>query len=150
MISFSRGSFQSFRLCCPGKGIVVDPYKKVHSHSFIISSMFSNSHFLWRLHCTQRPNSLTKSRQKSFFKVFFRLAIYSHFYGFALRFIFFKTHTAYGLRNLYKNLKSGTLKIMYRNLNKIVRSWILPQGRYPAKQHWQLRNKGTFIKKFHT
>ncbi len=82
----------------------------------------------------------------------FLLAIHSHLYTFVLRFPFLETHATssltvqllytekdkggkpdrkpyallpYGLRNPYRNLQFlRTLKIMPRNLNEIVRSWI--------------------------
>jgi hypothetical protein len=130
MISFSRGSFQSFRLCCPGKG------RSLQDRSFPL--VYYQQHVLthpMKTALDPEAEFFDEIQTKVFFKVFFRLAIYSHLYSFAFRFIFFQTHTAYGLRNLYKNLKSGTLKIMHRNLNEIVRSLILLQGRYPAKQH---------------
>jgi hypothetical protein len=79
----------------------------------------------------------------------FLLAIQSHFYSFALRFLFLQIHAtsysfynvllytvqekggkpdrkphpiaiAYGLRNPYRNLTSGALKIIPRNLQEIV------------------------------
>ena len=84
-------------------------------------------------HTVQRPNSWTKSRTKAL-RVFL-LAIHSHLYSFALRFLFLQIHTTsycfyssllytvkekggkpdkkpypppYGSRNLYRNLKSNS------------------------------------------
>jgi hypothetical protein len=89
----------------------------------------------------QRPNSWTKSRKKSkeFSSLLFTVT------ALPWNFYFFK-HTQpltvslkekggkpdrkpypplpYGLRNPYRNLKSVILKIMPRNLNEIVSSWI--------------------------
>ncbi len=38
--------------------------------------------------------------------------------------------TPFGLRNPYRNLKSWELKVMPRNLNEIVRSWIRLQEEF--------------------
>jgi hypothetical protein len=87
--------------------------------------------------------------QTKIFRVFL-VAIQSHLYSFAFRFLFLQTHATcysfysallftikekggepdrkphpflYGLRNPYRNLKSeNSLKIMPRNLKEIVRS----------------------------
>jgi hypothetical protein len=85
-------------------------------------------------------------RPNSWIKEFFLLAIHSHLYSFALRFLFLQTHaTSYvkllytvkekggkpdrkpyplpcGFRNPNRNLTLRTLKVMPRILNEIVRS----------------------------
>ncbi len=84
---------------------------------------------------SSRPNSWTKSRQKSF------PPIHSHLYSFALRFLFLQTHGTsysfyssvkekgrkpyrkpyplpYGLRNPYRNLKSENSQEYYQKLQR--------------------------------
>jgi hypothetical protein len=98
---------------------------------------YKNVCFSWGRILERNPDNGLKS---------FILAFHSHLYSFALRFLFltqpFTVSTVhckeerrktcrkpyplpYGVRNPYRNLKLRTPKIMPRNLNEIVRSWIL-------------------------
>jgi hypothetical protein len=86
-------------------------------------------------HIEQRPNSWTKSTQKSYE---FSFLLFSHLYSFALRFIFLQTQplTVSKVQLLYTAKEKGgnliyiytessslrTLKIRPRNLNEIVHS----------------------------
>ncbi len=97
---------------------------------------------------------LEEIQTKVLIRVFLLTVIHYRLYSFALRFILLQIHATsynfyssvtvlytvkekggnpdrkpyllpYDLRNLYRNLKSmRTLKVMPRNLNEIVRSWI--------------------------